>query len=176
MHAQHFQSIGSCSIFQHMVIALNTSQKLERMFWQLLPAPVIKAQVYRLSPISRDEWAEKKLLFDEQRVRCGHRKQCEPRRKRPHSSGRFMSGTKLTWPIRTRQKRLSLGPWQSWTEVEDGDLKKEEGNQVGAKFAACLWIYTKGAYFQRPQAHGNIQKLNHGSQQLGLCTLSDNHD
>ena len=33
------------------------------MIWELLPAPVVGGQVYRLSPISTDEWAVRKLLF-----------------------------------------------------------------------------------------------------------------
>ena len=39
----------------------------ERTFWQLLPAPVIGGQVYRLPPISTDEWMDKKLLSDEKK-------------------------------------------------------------------------------------------------------------
>ena len=39
----------------------------ERMFWHLLPAPVIGGQVYWLPPPSTEEWLDKKLLLDEKK-------------------------------------------------------------------------------------------------------------
>ena len=39
------------------------------MFWHLLPGAVIGTQVFRVSPISTEEWEEKKDFFDEKTER-----------------------------------------------------------------------------------------------------------
>ena len=85
----------------------------ERMFWQLLPASVIGGEVYRLPPIGTDEWMDKNLCFDKKHW-TDVAMQCSAWRSRLrgtrfwYSSGHPMSGTKLTWPIRSTQKRLFL--------------------------------------------------------------------
>ena len=107
--------LSACETWRHTFPQLGFSNtKLERMFWQV----AYSTGDWSLCPTSTDEWAEQKITFRLKKgVRCGHNKQCRC------SSGRPMSGTYLTLPIRSTRKRLSLVPW---TESEDGDLKMKK--------------------------------------------------
>ena len=41
-----------------------SAPRLEHMFWQLIPEPVIGVHVYGLSPIGTDDGTQKNFLFD----------------------------------------------------------------------------------------------------------------
>ena len=75
-----WSSSRACNTRQHAYPQLWFSvTQLERMFWHLLPGPVVGGQVHRAPPIITEQWEEKKALFGREKRNnlANHRFECE---------------------------------------------------------------------------------------------------
>ena len=87
-----------------------------------------------------------------------------------------MSGAKLTWPTRSRQKRAAFSYATADMDRVGGRIVgNEDGSQIGARFAASMRIYT--TVICNGQQHKEAVRFNNmtsimRSNQLGLCIFS----
>ena len=87
-----------------------------------------------------------------------------------------MSGTKLSWHTRSRQKREAFSYAPAVIDRVGGWIVgNEEGSQIGARFAASMRIYT--TVICNGQQHEGAFRINSmnsivRSNQVGLCIFS----
>ena len=132
----------------------------ERMFWQLLPAPVIGGQVYSTST---DEWAERTFFSMKKNGSEGHNKQCSPQRKNNERKdpGTVLDDLRdefdLTNSIQT--KAAFSDALAIMDRVGGWRFGHEKGSQIGTIFAACMWVHTK-AVICNGQRHMETFRIN----------------